>query len=95
MVKVGLHYEPSSQRKSLVAFFCKKLNNAGGGCFCFFFNLPSIDGLEWPDINWPIPVSGDHHPFIRSHTTHDVIHASDDGNFGKTNDSILKVFRFF
>lgn len=60
--------------------------------FCFF-NLRSIDGLEWPDINWPIPVSGDHHPFSCSHTTHDVIHTSDDGNFGKTNDSILKVLR--
>lgn len=60
----------------------------------FFLNLPSVYGLEWPDINGPVPVSGDHGPFPGSRTRHDVIHASDDGDFGKTHDGLLKVLRF-
>lgn len=97
MVKVGLHSEPSSQRKTFGCFFHAQLNNPFNSLSLFFFffsHLPSIYGLEWPDINWAIPVSGDHSPLPCSHTTHDVIHTSDDGNFGKTHECILKVFRF-
>lgn len=60
----------------------------------YFFNLPSVYWIEWPDINRAVPVSGDHNPFSCSHPTHDVIHTSDDGDFGKTHDGILKVLRF-
>lgn len=55
------------------------------------FHLPSLQGLEWPDICRPLPISGDYSPFPCSHPTH-VIHSSDDGNFGKTHQGLLKVF---
>lgn len=60
----------------------------------FFFNLLSIRRLEWPDISRPISVSGNYNPFPGSHATHDVIHSSDDGDFGETHHSIFKVLCF-
>lgn len=60
-------------------------------CVGFFFHLLATHGLQWPDINGPIAVSGDYDPFSSSHASHDVIHSGDDGNFGETHHGVLEV----
>lgn len=58
------------------------------------FCLPAIQGIQWPDISWARPVSGDDGPLAWLHPTDDIIHSGDDGDFGQTHHCILKVLCF-
>lgn len=57
--------------------------------------LPSVQGLQRPDVGRSGPVPGDDDPFGCSHPTHDVIHFCDDRDFGETHHCIQEVFGFF
>lgn len=88
VVKVRLHYVPSETGTRNLMF---ALGNTWYPQILYFC-LPSIHGFKWPNISRSSPVSGDYSPFPCSHPTHNIIHFSDDGNFGKTHHCILKVF---
>lgn len=90
MVIVRLHSVPSETGNNFRFILCK----THADILRSFFYLLSIDGVEWPDISRSRSLSGDYNPFPRSHATHNVIHSSDDGNFGQTHHCILKVFCF-
>lgn len=90
VVKVRLHSVPPETGNNFVFVLCKTHVDILRSSFY----LLSIYGVEWPDISRSRPVSGDYNPFPRSHATHNVIHSSDDGNFGQTHHCVLKVFCF-
>lgn len=96
VVKVCLHSEPSESNPqnthwnaswAIQSFSILLLRS-------FFFHLPSLCSFQRPDISRALSISGDHDPFPGSHPADYVIHPSDDGDFWKTHDCILKVLCF-
>lgn len=90
VVKVRLHPVPSKRGTHSFMFSFGCATHSLWILFC----LPSIQGVQWPDISGTRPVSGDDSSFSCFHPTDNVIHSSDDGDFGKAHDCILKVFCF-
>lgn len=96
VVEVCLHSVPSKVRKHnlMVGLGCAVALTCDTEFYSDPFCLPSIHWIQWPDVSRALSVSRDDDSFPRPHSANNVVHSTDDGDFGETHHCILKVLRF-